>query len=113
MDPPLKPYVETPNGLQKLHQLSRTWNMVYEDLNDLHERFELLLEAAQKLTAAGIHDTQSVTEALSFLKARNHLRRRWVTSFGERSKLIIKFVFTSLTSTIAEETLRDSQSMMT
>lgn len=127
MDPPLRPIASTPDGLQSLHQLSRTWNMIYEDLNDLSERLEMLIETAAKLDSAGVMDSQSAIESFRFLQARNQVRRRWVTSFGERTKLVINFVFSiasqrnnqtnleiaSLTSTIAEETQQDNSSMIT
>jgi hypothetical protein len=127
MNPPLKPEISDKSGLQQLHQLSRTWNMIYEDLGDLEERFDVLIETAAKLEAAKVKDAQSAIESFKFLRARNHLRRRWATSFGERTKLIIGFVFgiasqsdaqtnlniANLTSTIAEETRRDNSSMIT
>jgi hypothetical protein len=127
MDPPLKPEVLGKSGLQELHQLSRTWNMIYEDLGDLEERLDVLIDAAAKLEAANVRDVQPTIESFRFLRARNHLRRRWVTSFSERTKLIISFVFSiasqedtktnldiaNFTSTIAEETRQDNSSMIT
>jgi hypothetical protein len=127
MDPPLKPEVLDKSGLQELHQLSRAWNMIYEDLGDLEERLDFLIDAAAKLKAANIGNVQPAIESFRFLRARNHLRRRWVTSFSERTKLIISFVFSiasqednktnldiaNLTSTIAEETRQDNSSMIT
>jgi hypothetical protein len=126
MDPPLNRHINAIDSMQTLHQLSRTWNMIYEDLGDLEERLDFLISTAQELSVAGI-ETRSVVEHLEFVRARNHLRRRWVTSFGERTKLIINFVF-SLSSEenskanvkiaissswIAKETARDNSSMMT
>lgn len=127
MNPPLKDEALDKKGVQELHQLSRTWNMIYEDLGDLDERLDVLIETASKLEAANVEDTQSAIESLKFLRARNRMRRRWVTSFGERTKLIIGFVFSltsqkdgetnlkiaNLTSTIAEETRQDNSSMIT
>jgi hypothetical protein len=126
MDPPLKRHVNTVDNLQRLHQLSRTWNMIYEDLGDLEERLDFLLSTAAKLTPVGLK-TNSTAESLTFIKERNHLRRRWVSSFGERTKLIIHFVFSidsqtnnqtnleiaSTSSIIAKETQRDNSSMIT
>lgn len=120
MDPPLRPDITDRRGLQKLHQLSRTFNMIWEDLGDLQERLDGLLDAAAKLDAAGVADAPAAIESFRFLRARNLLRRRWVTSFGERTKLIIGFVFSqtnmeiaNLTSAISEETQRDNSSMIT
>jgi hypothetical protein len=126
MDPPLNRHINAIDSMQTLHQLSRTWNMIYEDLGDLSERLGFLLSTATKLSDAGIK-THSTVEHLIFVKARNDLRRRWVSSFGERTKLIIGFLF-SLASQensqanvkiaatsrfIARETQRDNSSMMT
>ncbi len=127
MNPPLKSHISTVENIQSLHQLSRTWNMIYEDLGDLSERLDFLLSTSYKLRDAGLSHTSSAIESFEFLKARNILRRRWVTSFSERTKLIINFVFSiasqnhgetnlriaSLTSTIAEETHKDNSSMIT
>lgn len=87
----------------------------------------MLIETAAKLESAGVMDSQSAIESFRFLQARNQVRRRWVTSFGERTKLVINFVFSiasqknnqtnleiaHLTSTIAEETQQDNSSMIT
>jgi hypothetical protein len=120
MNPPLKDEALDRKGLQTLHQLSRTWNMIYEDLGDLEERIDVLIETATKLEAARVRDVQSAVESFKFLRARSHLRRRWVTSFGERTKLISGFVYgetnlkiANLTSMIAEETRQDNSSMIT
>lgn len=126
MDPPLKRHVNTVDNLQRLHQLSRTWNMIYEDLSDLQERLDFLFSTATKLANAG-SNTTATEELLTFLRERNFLRRRWVSSFGERTKLIIHFVFSidsqtnnqtnleiaSTTSVIAKETQKDNSSMIT
>jgi hypothetical protein len=127
MNPPLRSEVLDKKGVEELHRLSRTWNMIHEDLGDLEERLDVLMEAASKLEAANFEGVQSAIESFRFLRTRNHLRRRWVTSFGERTKLIIGFVFAlasqkdgetnldiaNLTSTIAEETRQDNSSMIT
>jgi hypothetical protein len=100
--------------------------MIYEDLGDLEERLDFLISTSEKLSSAGIQ-TRAMVEYLTFVRGRNHLRRRWVTSFGERTKLIINFVFSlegeenskantrlNVTTTfIAKETARDNNSMMT
>ncbi len=126
MDPPLNRHINAIDSMQKLHQLSRTWNMIYEDLGDLEERLDFLLSTSEKLASAGIQ-TRALVEYITFVRGRNHLRRRWVTSFGERTKLIINFVFSiegeenskattrlaATTTFIAKETARDNNSMMT
>jgi hypothetical protein len=127
MDPPLRRNVATPDGLQRLHQLSRTFNMIENDLTDISERHELLIEMAGKLLAAGVADAESSIERLTFLHSRNRMRRRWVRSFDERTKLISNFVFSiaaqknnltnleiaNWTSVIAEEAREDNSSMIT
>jgi hypothetical protein len=126
MDPPLNRHIDAVDSMPTLHQLSRTWNMIYQDLGDLSERLDFLISTAQKLASAGIR-TYSTVEHLVFVKARNDLRRRWVTSFGERTKLIINFVFSlasqennqanvkiaATSKVIARETQSDNSSMMT
>lgn len=98
--------------------------MIFEDLHDFEERCDLLIEAAHKLP---LPDIQSAIESFQFLKARDKLRRRWVASFAEQTKLIINFVFSQatqengqtnldiadLTATIAKETQQDNSSMIT
>jgi hypothetical protein len=108
MDPPLNQHINTLDSLQTLHQLSRTWNMIYEDFGDLEERLDFLLSTATKLDAAGI-TTRSTVEHLTFLRGRNHLRRRWVTSFGERTKLIINFVFSLASHENSQANVKNSQ----
>jgi len=126
MDPPLKRHVNTVDNLQRLHQLSRTWNMVYEDLGDLEERLDFLTDTSKKLQDAGCKTTSAV-ESLKFLRDRNHLRRRWVSSFRERTQLIIHFLFSidsqvnnqtnleiaGTSSIIAKEAAKDNASMIT
>jgi hypothetical protein len=126
MDPPLNRHINAIDSLQTLHRLSRTWNMIYEDLGDLSERLDFLISTTQKLASAGIQ-TRTVVEHLNFARARNCLRRIWVTSFAERTKLIVGFVFSlasqehskanvriAVTSSfIARETQKDNSSMMT
>jgi hypothetical protein len=101
--------------------------MIYEDLGDFEERCDLLIEAAKKLQLLQLPSIQHGIESFQFLKARNCLRRRWVTSFAEQTKLIINFVFSKatqengqtnldiadLTATIAKETQQDNSSMIT
>ncbi|KAH7309271.1 hypothetical protein BKA65DRAFT_170849 [Rhexocercosporidium sp. MPI-PUGE-AT-0058] len=134
MNPPIRDKVLQPSHLQDLHTLSRTWNMLFEDLGDLGERLDFLIETSQKLKQLGIKHSTSAAEAFQFLHARNKVRRRWVTSFGERTKLISRFVFSfaaqnvnqasldnattnmeiqRLTATIADEAAKDNYSMIT
>lgn len=141
MDPRIRTDLLNPENIQTLHTLSRTWNMLFEDLGDLDERLEFLIEISRKTGIAGIRESTSAAEAFQFLRARNRVRRRWVTSFGERTKLITNFVFNleaqkvnqasldsaeenkrnsktnveiqRLTATIADETAKDNSSMIT
>lgn len=134
MNPPIRGKVLQPNHLQDLHTLSRTWNMLFEDLGDLGERLDFLIETSQKLKQLGVKHSTSAAEAFQFLHARNKVRRRWVTSFGERTKLISHFVFSfaaqnvnqasldnattnmeiqRLTARIADEAAKDNYSMIT
>ncbi|KAE9362888.1 hypothetical protein N431DRAFT_499227 [Stipitochalara longipes BDJ] len=94
MDPPLNRHINAIDSMQTLHQLSRTWNMIYEDLGDLEERLDFLLSTSDKLSATGIQS-------------------RIVTSFRERTKLIINFVFSLANQEIARQAQRENSSMMT
>jgi hypothetical protein len=106
MDPPLRRDINTVGNVQNLHELSRTWNMLFEDLADLEERLNFLIETAGKLDEAGIRQAKSAIESFQFLRARNHLRQRWVSSFGQRTKLIINFIFSETNLGIATITTR-------
>jgi hypothetical protein len=66
--------------------------MIFQDLGDLEERLDFLMDTAKKLNDAGL-ETRSATESFKFFRDRNHLRQRWVSSFGDRTRLIINFVF--------------------
>lgn len=113
MNPPIRDKVLEPNHLQDLHTLSRTWNMLFEDLGDLGERLDFLIETSQKLKQVGIKQSTSAAEAFQLLHARNKLQRRWVT------KLISHFVNqASLDNAttkmeIADQTRKDNYSMIT
>jgi hypothetical protein len=141
MDPRIRTDVLNPENLQTLHTLSRTWNMLFEDLGDFEERLDFLIDSSKKIEMAGIRESESAAAAFQFLRSRNRVRRRWVTSFGERTKLITNFVFNleaqkvnqasldsaeenkrnsktnveiqRLTATIADETAKDNSSMIT
>ena len=79
-----------------LHDLSRTSNMIFEDMTDFEYRNVALIETARELKAVGVPDVETAMDGLKFLVARNNLRRRWASSFGERTKFIINFVFSKL-----------------
>ena len=100
--------------------------MIYEDLGDVEDRLDFFTDTSKKLQGAG-YKTLSTSESLKFLQDRNKLRRRWVSSFGERTKLIIHFVFSvdsqinnqtnleiaGTSSIIAKETAKDNSCMIT
>ncbi|KAH8586663.1 hypothetical protein B0O99DRAFT_695296 [Bisporella sp. PMI_857] len=127
MDAPLKPIVDEPSNLKSLHHLSRTWNMFYADLGDLSDRLDVLISACHKLQVLGIPHAVAAAEGFQFLKDRNELRKRWVASFSDRTKLIMNFVFSAansrnavtnlsiagLTKDIAQDTAQDNSSMIT
>jgi hypothetical protein len=109
MDAPIRAKVLNPDNLQNLHTLSRTWNMLYEDLGDLEERLDFLIETSKKLNSLHVKNTTSAAEAFAFLLARNKVRRRWVTSFGERTKLISQFVFSFAAQKVNQATLDNAE----
>ncbi len=80
--------------------------MLFQDLGDLEERLDFLIETARKLDEAGIRQAKSAIESFQFFRARNHLRQRWTSSFGERTKLIINFIFSETNLGIATITTK-------
>jgi hypothetical protein len=141
MDPPILIQALDPQNLHSLHELSRTWNMLFEDLGDLEERLDFLIDTSAKLKELGVERCTYAAEAFRFLRARNHVRQRWLTSFGMRTKEISNYVFSleaqkvnqaslenaeenkintktnmkiqHLTAMIADETAKDNSSMIT
>jgi hypothetical protein len=99
--------------------------MIYEHLGVLEERLDFLIATSEKLSSAGIQ-TRAMVEHITFARGRNPPWRKWVTSFGKRTKLIINFMFSleseenskantrlaGTTTFIAKETVRDNNSMM-
>jgi len=69
-------------------------------------RFLFMIENSEAVARA-------VAEHLAFVRARNNLRRRWMTSFEERTKLIINFVFNFANQEIARQAQKENSSMMT
>ncbi|KAH6714813.1 hypothetical protein BKA61DRAFT_734198 [Leptodontidium sp. MPI-SDFR-AT-0119] len=90
MNPPIRDKVLQPNHLQDLHTLSRTWNMLFEDLGDLGERLDFLIETSQKLNFAA----QNVNQASLDNATTNMEIQR-------------------LTARIADEAAKDNYSMIT
>jgi hypothetical protein len=141
MDPPVLVQVLDPQNIQDLHELLRTWNMLFEDSGDLEERLDFLIDTSAILKELGVQRCTYAAEAFRFLRARNHVRQRWLTSFGMRTKEISNYVFSleaqkvnqsalenaeesktntkintkiqHLTAMIAEETAKDNSSMIT
>lgn len=109
MDPPILTQVLDPQNLQNLHELLRTWNMLYEDLGDLEERLDFLIDVSNQLKGIGVQRCSYAAEAFRFLRARNHVRQRWVTSFGHRTKSISTFVFSLEAQKVNQSTLDNAQ----
>lgn len=109
MDPPILTQVLDPQNLQNLHELLRTWNMLYEDLADLEERLDFLIDVAAQLGRTGVQRCSYAVEAFRFLRARNHVRQRWVTSFGHRTKSISTFVFSLEAQKVNQATLDNAE----
>ena len=104
--------------------------MIIGVLNDLQDLLEFLIKTAkmhQSASTSRSASSNSVVEALVYIKSRNHIWKQWVDNYNERTKLMMNLFFSiasqldsrtnldiaNLTSKIAVETQRDSSSMIT
>ncbi|KAL9609893.1 MAG: hypothetical protein Q9167_005364 [Letrouitia subvulpina] len=115
-------------SFENLHRLSQTWYILYEDLIDFEERVQFLLEVCSGLKSAyGLKPRIKTAETLKFLASRTQIWRRWVASYNTRTKNRIDLFFNlaiqkdnrinieiaRLTKDIAQESRKDSSSMIT
>lgn len=114
---------------ENLHDLSKCWHIIQEDLMDFEERMEFLLDLWEKYYDA--HSRRafaaSTKESLSFIMSRNRVWRRWTSNYTTRTNIRINLFFNlasqgdnrtnldiaSSSKAIAEETRQDSSSMIT
>lgn len=115
-------------SFENLHRLSQSWHIIYEELVDLEERVHFLLEVCSKLVSTyGCETRIKTAETLNFLASRTQFWRRWVSSYNTRTKNRINLFFNlavqndsrinievaKLTKDIAQESRKDSSSMIT
>ena len=128
---PLDAIIHAPNGTQRLHGLARTFQTVLADLQDVEERFDFLIEIAQKsishFTSQAQPTDPAALETLIYYRSRNRMWRRSVEMYNERTRLMMNLLFSisaqvdnktnldiaDLTAKIALDTKRDSSSMIT
>ncbi|KAL2040003.1 hypothetical protein N7G274_007406 [Stereocaulon virgatum] len=127
---PLYSIIHTPNGTQRLHTLSRSFQTIIADLYDLDERLEFLIQTGKTyglLAKSKLSLTEFAIETIVFFKSRNRIWKRWVENYNERTRLMMNLFFSiasqvdnrtnlqiaELTSKISWEAKRDSSSMIT
>lgn len=114
---------------ENLHDLSQTWHILQEDMTDFEETMEFLLEVFKNLKRAYTVQTSPVTtkESIAFLLSRVHMWKRWVANYNVRTNIRINLFFNlanqsdshtnldiaNTSKKIAEETQKDSSSMIT
>lgn len=125
-----------PQIFQSLHQLSKTWHILYENLINHEEALAFILKVHDvhiqsayprpPLTCDGVSSKPN-HDAMHFLSTRNTVWKRWVGNYNARTQIRINLYFnlasqgdnkTNLeiartSRKIAEATLRDSSSMIT
>jgi len=96
LDPPILRRNLDPENLQSLHDLSRVWSIIHEDLGDLNSRLEFLVSSSQSLASflpSLKVSTNNAKSAFNFLLARSQLRQRWVSNFSVRTQFVSEFVY--------------------
>ena len=126
---PTEPMQDT---FQNLHQLSQSWHVLYENLNDNEEALAFVLEIHKQCSGPPWAQTSSFYqesnyEAMQFLLTRNTNWKRWVGNYNIRTQIRINLYFNlasqgdnrtnieiaDTSKEIARATLRDSSSMIT
>lgn len=117
-----------PDGSENLHSLLRKWHMVSDDLLDFEERLDFLIQTTEDYQESSQDQMGRATvEKLKYLRSRNHIWKRWVDSYRERTNILMSLYFdiatrndnttnlkiAYLTGKIAKETRRDSSAMIT
>lgn len=112
-----------------LHRLSQRWHILCEDLMDFEERLQFLLSVLEKMKQRydDQGSTQHTMESFTYLLSRNQVWKRWSANYNARTKIRIDLFFNlasqgdshtnleiaSISKKIAEETRKDSSSMIT
>ena len=119
------------NTFHNLHQLSRTWHILHENLIDHEEVLTFVLGVhrnhIEHRNASKNANAMANYEAIEFLLSRNQIWRRWASNYTIRTQIRINLFFNlasqydnrtnieiaSNSKKIAEATLKDSSSMIT
>ena len=127
------------DDFQKLHQLSVSWHILYEYLNDNEEALAFVLDIYKHYSGPPWTQTSSFYqesnyEAMQYLIARNTIWKRWVGNYNTSTQIRINLYFNlasqvdnktnigiaktnieiaNTSREIASATLRDSSSMIT
>ena len=126
---PTEPMQDT---FQKLHQLSQSWHILYENLIDNEEALAFVLDIHKQFSTPRGPQTSSFYqesnyEAMQYLLTRNTIQKRWVGNYNTRTQIRINLYFNlasqgdnrtnieiaNTSKEIAKATLRDSSSMIT
>ncbi len=119
----------TPIIFDHLHELSRQWHIVGEDLTDFENRVEFSLGIWKRYFSDHSKQTWRVSTepSLSLIISRAQFWRRWVSTYTRRTNIRMNLFFNlanqgdsrinidiaRTSKAIAEETKRDSSSMIT
>ena len=117
------------NIFEKLHDLSQTWHILQEHMTDFEETMEFLLDVYKNFNHASTVHTPLVStrESIAFLLSRIRWWKRWVANYNARTSIRINLFFNlanqrdshtnldiaNTSKKIAEETQKDSSSMIT
>ena len=115
-----------------LHRISRSWHVLYENLNDLEETMAFVLKTQRvhvmlHATSARGRYLEPNYAAMEYLQSRNQIWKRWVSNYNARTQIRINLHFNlasqgdnkvnieiaNTSKKISEATLRDSSSMIT
>jgi hypothetical protein len=114
---------EIRTNIDKIHKVSRTFHVISADLVDCEKHIEFILDTKKKYDAACVELFWNsaipialdppVEESLALILSRVRTWQRWSTNYVDRTTLRINSVFNAALFKIAEETQRDSSSMIT
>ncbi|TAQ89096.1 hypothetical protein B7494_g2599 [Chlorociboria aeruginascens] len=124
----LLPSESLTDTFETLHQLSKTWHIIYEDLVDFEERLDFLADVFKKYSELLALSPENAThESLRYIQSQIRIWRRWASSYNLRTKVRIDLFFNlasqndnrtnleiaNTSKSIATSALRDSSAMTT
>ncbi|QDS73994.1 hypothetical protein FKW77_008635 [Venturia effusa] len=118
-----------------LHRLSKTWHMLAQDISDLLAQLHFLQKSYGEYMALlqdprndwAVDLSSNAKESFEALESRCHVYARWILNYRDRTNIRINLLFhlsnqieartqreiAALSARIAEQTQRDSSSMIT